>query len=435
MTQQRNLLFKRFLASKDGTFAVMASVGMFVIVLVVAVAIDSTRLMQASSKLRSINDMAAIAATEGQNRSLSERKAIYEKVMQNGIDISDEITGYTYDLTFSDDGLNTILSATSRSEAELFFPVTRGTEGKFVTAHSEVTVGREYIEISLALDISTSMQGQRIIELQKAATDFVEIILDNEENAGRVSVAIIPFGGTVLLPDNLETMLTPPPTTEHWVDEEWNGCLAMSPIDYASGITPQHKLTYLPHFYAFTKNNPWCPKAGNKMVGLSTDKTMLIDKISSLTLSDGTGTDIGVAWALATLDPRWRNQIDGVNQSSPRDFNARTRKIMVVMADGGITGQRTPSDSELNGNLPFKVKNQTNTTAEAQNGYQDICNLTKSRGVEVYTVGFQITQQHKLNQLQICGTSQAHNYEVNLGELSSAFENIAASISGLRLSE
>lgn len=412
----------------------MTALGMGLIVFIVAIAVDSTRLVQASSKLKTLNDMAALAATEGQNKTLSERKAIYEQYMENGIQNSRELEGYEYTLTYETNGTSSTLSVTSRSEAQLFFPVTRG-EGKFVGALSEVTVGNEFIEVALVLDISSSMNGAKIVELQNSATNFVQTLFDNQGIQNRVSISVIPYGGSVRLPAGLVSMLNPPATNQHWIDGQWNGCLFLSPADYSAGLTPQHKLNFMPDYTSYAPRNNWCPRAGNEMLGLTKNQTTLNNKIAALTLSDGTGTDIGVAWGLATLDREWRGEIDGVSGSSPRNFNARTKKFMLVMSDGGITGQNYPLDSELTGSLPYHTNNEIIPKTDTNMGYKSLCDLTKSKGIEVFTIGFDLNTPERINALQYCGSSAEHNHEADKGQLTTVFENIARSISGLRLSQ
>ena len=433
MIKNIDSLFKRFWTSKDGNFAIMTAVLLSIIALVVAVGVDSTRLLQASTKLKALTDAAALAATEGQNRSLDERKAIFEQMMQTGLANSPELSGYEYELTYQSDGDGAVLNVTSSSEAQLFFPMTRG-EGRSVGANSEVTVGREHIEVALVLDISSSMEGNKIIELQASATNFIQTLMGNGDIQGRVAISIIPFGGSVRLPSELEFLLDTPAPTQHWDGGLWNGCVSAPPADYNTGITPQHRLDYMPDFTAYQQANIWCPRAGNEMLGLSRNQNTLTSKIAGLTLSDGTGTDIGVAWGLATLDTKWRGQIQGVFGGSPRNFNARTKKIMVVMTDGGITGQRFPQNGELTGALPYHASNEILDESMAQKGYRDICDLAKFKGVEVYTIGFELNTQEKKNKLQYCGSSAAHNYDSDLGELGVVFDNIATSIATLRLS-
>ena len=436
MMQSVKKLLKQYSKSNEGNFALMAAIFIFVIVLVVAVAIDTARLTQASTKLKDLTDNAAFAAAEGQNRSLSEREAIFEEMMRIGIENSPELSVmYDYNLTYDANNDADVLTATSRAEAKLIFPMTKG-NGKFVSALSEVTAGREQVEVALVLDISNSMNGSKIIELRNAATSFVQTLMGNQGIKDRVKIAIIPYGGSVRLPNDLNFMLNQPAPTQHWIGNQWNGCLSITPFDYKTGITPQDRLDFLPDFTAFAQQNSWCPPAGNEMIGLSDNETTLIDKIAGLTLSDGTATDIGTAWGLAALDPRWRGQIQGMTHGSPRNFNARTLKIMIVMTDGGITGQRYPTINELaSGPPPVHTSNEISTGDEAHNGYEDICDLIKTKNIETHTISFDLNNdQFRVDRLQYCGTSAAHNHEADLGQLTTTFENIAASIQSLRLS-
>ena len=221
MIKNIDSLFKRFWTSKDGNFAIMTAVLLSIIALVVAVGVDSTRLLQASTKLKALTDAAALAATEGQNRSLDERKAIFEQMMQTGLANSPELSGYEYELTYQSDGDGAVLNVTSSSEAQLFFPMTRG-EGRSVGANSEVTVGKEQIEVALVLDISSSMEGNKIIELQASATNFIQTLMGNGDIQDRVAISIIPFGGSVRLPSELEFLLDTPAPTQHWDGGLWN---------------------------------------------------------------------------------------------------------------------------------------------------------------------------------------------------------------------
>jgi len=364
-------------------------------------------------------------------------------MMQGGLATSPELSGFEYELTYQNNDNASILRVTSRSEAQLFFPITRG-DGKFVGALSEVTVGREHIEVALVLDISSSMGRQnKIVELRGAATNFIQTLMGNEDIQGRVSISIVPFGGSVKLPSELDFMLNTPPTDQHWIDGEWNGCVSVRPDDYDTGFTPQLRLNYMPDFTAYdSSRNNWCPRgADNEMIGLTNHVNTLTNKIAGLALSDGTAMDIGVAWGLATLDTRWRGQIHDVSSGSPRNFNARTKKIMIVMTDGGITGQRYPDNNLLlTGSPPFETlasvpSHEILTEDVANTGYENICDETKSKGVEIFTIGFELNTPAKLNRLQYCGTSQAHNYEADLGQLTTVFDNIATSVTGLRLSQ
>ena len=101
MMQSVKKLLKQYSKSNEGNFALMAAIFIFMLVLAVAVAIDASRLVQASTKLKGLTDNAALAAAEGQNRPLSEREEIFEEMMRIGIENSPELSAmYDYDLKY-----------------------------------------------------------------------------------------------------------------------------------------------------------------------------------------------------------------------------------------------------------------------------------------------------------------------------------------------
>ena len=104
------------------------------------------------------------------------------------------------------------------------------------------------------------------------------------------------------------------------------------------------------------------------------------------------------------------------------------------MTDGRITQQNYPLESELVGDLPYETSNQLNTRDESERGFEDICTLAKSKTIEIYTVGFDLNAD-VIDRLQDCGSSAGHNFEADLGTLTTVFQNIALSISGLRISQ
>jgi len=63
-----------------------------------------------------------------------------------------------------------------------------------------------------------------------------------------------------------------------------------------------------------------------------------------------------------------------------------------------------------------------------------LCTNMKTKGIEVYTVGFQIDNDKAKTMLAKCATSSAHNYSAANGDqLKQAFRDIALKIASLRL--
>ncbi len=66
-----------------------------------------------------------------------------------------------------------------------------------VGAHSEVDRSSRNIEVSLVLDITGSMDGQRIIDLKAAAKDLVDLIVQPVQTPYYSKVALVPYSNSV----------------------------------------------------------------------------------------------------------------------------------------------------------------------------------------------------------------------------------------------
>jgi len=431
-----NISLKRFIADTSGNIAIMGAVSTLALMTAVAFVIDTSRLYQASKELQNLNDVVALAVVQGENLTLAKQRENFGDQMLDEINSRPILSGLEFDLTTKETRSEIKLNVTSRSEVELFFGSFWG-DKQFASVNSEVIASNQTLELALVLDISSSMTGTRLPELQNASRSLIEQLLDGSTTQNKVTISLVPFGGTVRLPSDLDNMLTPPPTTDQWADGQWNGCLRMAPQDYQNGIWPSDKFEYMPDFYVWSAagDMPWCPVAGNELIPLSTNKENLFATIDNFHRSDGTGTDIGVAWGYATLHPTWRRRFKNSVSGAPRAFNKRTKKIMIVMSDGGITGQHYPSAADLTGTLPFKANDVIVTDDETHQGYVNICNQAKSRNIEIYTVGFSIDNPDHEARLSECATSLAQHFSVEEGGLEAAFDNIALAVDPVRLSQ
>ena len=431
-----NISLKRFITDTSGNIAIMGAVGTLALITAAAFAIDTSRLYQAANELQDLNDVVALAVVHGENLTPATQRENFRDQMLDEINSRPLLTGLEFELTTEETRSEVKLNVTSRSEVELFFGSFWG-DRRYASVNSEVVVSNQTLELALVLDISSSMTGTRLQELQNASRSLIDQLLDGSTTKNKVTISLVPFGGTVRLPSDLDNLLTPPPTTDQWADGQWNGCLRMTPQDYQNGIWPSDEFEYVPDFYVFTASGsqPWCPVAGIELVPLSTNKEKLFATIDNFHKSDGTGTDIGVAWGYATLHPTWRGRFNNSVSGTPRAFNKRTKKIMIVMSDGGITGQHYPSAADLTGTIPFKGNDVIATDAETHQGYVDICNQAKSRDIDIYTVGFSIDNPIHEARLKECATSPAQHLSVEEGGLEAAFDNIVLAVDPIRLSQ
>ena len=169
----------------------------------------------------------------------------------------------------------------------------------------------------------------------------------------------------------------------------------------------------------------WTCKTSATIVPLTNDKDALKSAIDNMPTTGWTAGHLGTQWAWYLLSQRFRSFFPSDNK--PNKYNMLTQlnedgkpllyKIAILMTDGEYNTYYSGDDSA--------------TQARA------ICDGMKAKGIEVYTVGFQIAEGGTADTtMKLCATSSDHYYSAEDGNaLKSAFRDIALKISTLRLSE
>lgn len=427
-------IFNQFLDDTKGNFAIMFAIILFTLALGVGAALDISRMAGAHAKLQDLSDATALALIQNPDLTTASGQEDFTVIIQDQLEGNTLYSNLDVDLDVDKTEARTALSVTTTSQLNLFFQGLWG-QRRSIAVKSEIELGKQYLEVALVLDISSSMNDARLTEMQAAARALIDTLLGEDSLNQNVSISLVPYGGTVRLPDGLSHMLTGTPPTNHWAGGTWNNCLFLQPTDYSNGLRSSDEFPYLPDFYVWNEDQPWCPRPGNELIGQTDDRDKLVNTIDNFQRSDGTGTDIGAAWGFATLDSNWRNRFPGAKSGTPRAFTARTRKIMIVMSDGGVTGQYYPLASELAApaSLPIETANEEILQAQTQAGYEDICDHAKLRNIEIYTIGFLISDADNENRLKTCASDEAKHYSANKGELVGIFDNIALAISPIRI--
>jgi Flp pilus assembly protein TadG len=323
-----------------------------------------------------------------------------------------------------------------------------------VVRQTEAVERARNIEISLVLDISSSMRGAKIDNLRAAALDFVDTMLDADVS-GTTSMSVIPYGGSVRLPDSFFRFVTKgevfSPPGFNWQlpvpgsVADWNGCLELNrtQVDRIRLTPGGHGV--MPDFTVWNRGNTWCPdETGATAVFMTNSRTALRSVISQFDnpiLSDGTGTDIATSWGVRALDPEWRGALGGEAVFSDRPAaydDTATMKVMVVMTDGGITQQRRPERGwdPVTGDVHVGTRGTDDlyNTNQARRNFESLCGYASENGVMVYTIAFQVGGGRNRRDMEDCATSPAQFYDVQDLNISAAFSAIAADLNQLRLS-
>lgn len=455
-----------FWHNASGNFGIMTALCVTPLIILACGSVDVVRMTSAKQRLQAMADSATLAAASLSNSSDME-VAIDEYMDANQ---PDEVPWDT--LTYESSILTSSLNA---KEVQVSASVTVktpflsliGIDTSTVTADSTAVESASNIEISMVLDISSSMSGTKLTSLKSAASEFVEIMLDDEDE-DYTSINLVPFGGTVNLGKSIyenyvnasSSAITYPSKSQYNVGTSvpYNNylfpnagyCIEYQDQDFDLDDIAANSRAQVPHFTRYSAKNDWCPPEESEVVLNTNDADSLTDHINAFELSDGTGMDIGVLWGAKALSPSLRGDLGGDFSDRPADFDdPETIKIAVIMSDGDITAQFRPKEPEddadamdaQNSSKRQTVVNKGNTSSSSSSSnnaiayFKRICEDMDDNGIQIYTIGFKITSGSTADTLlEYCASSSGNYYFVEGLDLDDAFNSIAASINSLRIS-
>lgn len=432
---------KAFYDDISGSFSVYFAIGFLGVFAVVTLTLDIANLLSANQKLQIMADNAAINTIYG-NEELEQRGENFSELLYALANDDPRLENVESSGSAQVLGSELIVTGSVKANVKTLFAQNIGVP-RGIAVDVEVRRGLQNVEIALALDISSSMSGTRIAEAKKASKSFIDILLSDPLLEGRVSMALIPFGGTVKLPANLSFLvqdtdtLTDPDYTRHWINNTWNQCLLYEISDLRQEIKPSDRFDTIEDIWRYVKSgsNPWCPHVGNEMITPTNDSDRLHAAIDSLTLSDGTGSDHGMLWARAALSPEWAGYFPDTESNLPRIHSEDTQKIIILMTDGGVTGQNILGTTDTTDQSPPYYSKYVHIKGkDARSNFDILCEQTKNDGTEIFTIGYLMSNGSHIKRLEDCASSNQNTFSSNSGELDATFEAIAAAITPTRIS-
>ncbi len=253
------------------------------------------------------------------------------------------------------------------------------------------------VELSMMLDVSGSMAGQRITDLRAAVTDLVDIMLRGNAEGGGHRIGFAPFDNAVNA-----------------------GAYAAAATGVASGSTCVSERG-APN--AFNDKNPrtggymgrppgGCTSA--PVLPMTDNRAILEAAIGGLKPGSATAGHLGTAWAWYILSPEWADVWP--EASRPKLYgDPEYQKVAILMTDGQYNRQFINS----------------NGTSEQQ--ARRLCDNMKAAGITIYTVAFHIPPSARPI-MEYCATTPSHFFDTNDGnQLRQTFQTIAKRLSGLRL--
>jgi len=362
------------------------------------------------------------------------------------------------------------ITATASFDMRTFFLKIIGINTLSVVAKGGAEEKQMDIEISLVLDISTSMSientggtsEKRIELLRRSASQFVDLLV-TPRNAGHLTMSVVPFAGQV----------NPGAAARNYLRSSavhnYSNCVDFGTYDFLDGTLPSqsslNQMQYFQYSYDFYSSGDtfrdwgWCPIDAGEVVYHSDNATVLKNRVENLRTHEATGTQIGMKWGLALLDPTSRDMnatlvaagdMSSTYEDRPVAYStARTMKTLVIMSDGNTTVQKRLNASAYNTaseradwatNLPSDISGgwgnfyTSTTSATARQQFLDLCTAAKTNGVIIFTIGFDIADgSDAQTDMAACASSASHFYDVDGLELIEAFDSIAATIQKLKL--
>jgi len=202
-------LASRFLRQTQGNVAMMFAMALPVLLMITLGAIDIHQASKVKAQLQDALDAAALAAARSSfTDDVNINKAGMAALKANMPGYFGETSGDTASFDLVDD--ERVVAQARVNVKVLVANVVLPPYGKLlddylpVSASTEVLRPTRDIEVSLVLDITGSMEGSRLTDLQKAANDLVELLILEDQSVNRTRMALAPYSMGVNAGDYLD---------------------------------------------------------------------------------------------------------------------------------------------------------------------------------------------------------------------------------------
>ncbi|MFA5900670.1 MAG: pilus assembly protein [Hyphomicrobium sp.] len=458
---------RRFRSADAGNVGIIMALCLVVLMLSIGAAVDIGRWLHARDQTLAAIDAAVLAGgralqmTNGdQPAAVAAATNFYNQNVKSRLPVIDD--SVTFKVADNGMGLNASGNAFIKTPFLQFasidkLPLISTAQTKFDGMGSQIGMksGGD-TEISVMLDVTGSMAGQKLKDLKKAAQLLVDVVTTANKSGGKYTtkLAIVPFSEDIRLPTSSARNLargTSLPSKRTVGSGRNKTTYYLS--DCVVERTGNQKYTddapasnrYVMGHYTTTTTGSGNNKKGDCTVPsdsyvqpLTSDTTLLREKIESLSASGGTAGHLGTAWAWYTLSPNWNSLWATDNQAKPYPDPAAkdgVQKVAILMTDGDYNTQYDSDGILAN-------YGSTSYCPDAANGCSTtqalaLCGAMKQKGIELYTVGFKVGAYSSAAQtLKTCATDDTKYYNADDGDaLSEAFADIAIKLTTVYLSK
>lgn len=422
-------------AGTSGATLMVFALALPVVVGAMGVSVDIARSYLAKERLTHALDAAALAGAGSANLSEAE---LYARV--NAFFHKNYQTDNNINVIMNYDG--TTLSVAAAVQIDTTFMQVLGISEVQVDSHAVVQREVRGLEVAMVLDVTGSMStNNNIAALRTAASGFTDILCPGSTCSNMVKIGLVPFATSVNVgpyglgktpsgttydtafvnnPNNLQFKQSGTGSTTAW----W-GCILeqSSPNDTKDSLSSWRWNMY--RYVSGTNTgapNTNCNKA--YILPLTDNKATIKSRISALTASGNTLSNVGMVWGYRVLSPEAPFR-EGAPMNDPN-----IRKVALLMTDGDNN-----IGSSYSAYGPWATLHLTDSDLDQK--LATTCQNMKDDGVTIYTVTFTsgINESTKAF-FRNCASSEQKYFDApSQDELIQAFRQIAAELSNLYVSE
>jgi len=194
---------RRMAGDARGNVAMLFGLSMPVLILMTVGGVDIHRASTVRVNLQDALDAAALAAARSPYTANTDLQRVGLASLRANLKAYPNITLREGDTSFVLNGDDVVVASSKVDVKTLVANIVLPPYGKFmddylpVGAHSEVDRSSRNIEVSLALDITGSMTGQKLLDLKAAAKQLVDLVVQPVQTPYYSRVALVPWSMAV----------------------------------------------------------------------------------------------------------------------------------------------------------------------------------------------------------------------------------------------
>lgn len=288
---------RAMLDDERGTTGVLFGMLAVPLITMMGAAIDYSRVLHRQEQLQRIADAATIAGLNEYRASKDLQKGearilAYIDAGLKNVNLQRKQADNNGTIVVSNTGINAETSAAApRLETSVNTTVMGiiGVKTLHVKAETKVAVaaktlhGSKALELSVVLDLSGSMQGDKIDDMKSAAQDFLDIVMPDDESAANRRVGLVPFSTRVnagefasaatglaptkLIQSGTKTEYVFSPTSYSWKSKSQCATIVKSITAFSSYSTAQAEAYCVANFnYNSSTAKYWTPAKTSQQV-------------------------------------------------------------------------------------------------------------------------------------------------------------------------